>query len=202
MLPAHCGQCHPWAGGPRYYTKAGWAWGRRSKPVSCVPLWTPLQFLPLGSCPVWVSILTSHSYILWPGNVNGYKPLPSYVAFDQNVLSRWQNTDRNGHEGRRGNVLGECLGEKGRGSEGGWKIHTDIHAQSRPIDIHIWNCQRINWNIFESKNLPHYEKDMLTIYFWFMLHFQCCFSFQFGAVSMLGSRDSTWLGNMREWKQW
>ena len=37
----------------------------RSKPVSSTPPWSLHQLLPLGSCPVWVPVLTSFSDEQW-----------------------------------------------------------------------------------------------------------------------------------------
>jgi hypothetical protein len=77
----YCGWSHPWAGGPGFCEKAGWA-SHGSKSVSSTPPWPLHQFLPPWSCPVWVAVLTSSSdgrTMSWKYKSN--KSFPPQLAF-------------------------------------------------------------------------------------------------------------------------
>jgi hypothetical protein len=62
--PAHCGQCHSWASGPGIYKKAKYTeQDIEINPVSSVPPWLQIQFLP------WVPTLSYLSNGLWSGSL-------------------------------------------------------------------------------------------------------------------------------------
>lgn len=87
-------QYHPWAIGSGLYRKqAEQAVG--SKPVGRVCTWPLLQFLLLGSFPVWVPAWASLSDGLWLRYVRQMKSFPPQAAFGHGVSH--SNRSKPGH---------------------------------------------------------------------------------------------------------
>jgi hypothetical protein len=74
------GWCHPWAGGPGFYRKAGRA-NHGEQASKQHPPWPLHKLLPPGSCHVWVLVLTSFNEELWCGSVSQINPfLPKMLC--------------------------------------------------------------------------------------------------------------------------
>jgi hypothetical protein len=86
LLVINGGWCHPWVGGPEFYKKG---WENHGKQASKQhPPRAQHQLLPLGSCPVWVPVLTSFSDEQQYGGVSQVNPLVPNLVFGHCALSQ------------------------------------------------------------------------------------------------------------------
>jgi len=84
--PAHCGWCHPWAGGPGFYKTASWA-SQGKQASKQRPPWPLHHLLPPSSCPVWVPVPTSFGDEQKCGSVGWINPFIPNLLLGHDVCS-------------------------------------------------------------------------------------------------------------------
>jgi hypothetical protein len=82
---AHCGWCHPWAGGLGFYKKASWA--RQGKQASKEHPSMASASAP-ASWPAWVPVLTSFGDGQQCGNVSWINPFLPNLLLGHDVCAR------------------------------------------------------------------------------------------------------------------
>ena len=92
---AHCGGRHPCPGGPEFYKKASWA-SQGKHLVNSNPPWLLHQFLPPGSYPMWVPVLTSFGDKQQWGNVRWINPFLPNLLLGYDVCAGIETLTRTG----------------------------------------------------------------------------------------------------------